>query len=117
MNLKSLAALLVIAGSALAAVRAHQLSGDDPRIQPKRDELARPVVRTRTRLHRHNAARGQSRAPGHEVLSRQCAARQHALGRVHRMHLDHALGEIDPYTHGPFSGNLVHGLPLSQAAD
>jgi hypothetical protein len=60
---------------------------------------------------------GQPRAPGHEVLSRQRAAREHALGRVHRMQLDHALGKIDPYTHGPFSDNLVHGLPPSQAAD
>ena len=44
-------------------------------------------------------------------------AGEHAPGGIDRMHLDHALGQVNPYANGLASCNLLHGLPLSMASD
>jgi hypothetical protein len=75
-------------------------------------QLARPVVRARARLHRHQATRGQLRAPSQELIALE-RPRHHASARcVHRVNLDHLLGQVNTYPHDHSSCNLVHGLPL-----
>ena len=58
--------------------------------------------------------------PGQEFGARQGATHQHAAGRIDAMHLDHALGQVDPdangFTSRHTSCNLLHGLPLSKAS-
>ena len=39
------------------------------------------------------------------------------VAMLDRMHLDHVLGQIDPYADSMTSCNLLHGLPPSQASD
>ena len=108
---------VVLAARALAAVGLDQLRPDDACVQTKRHELPRPVVRARAGLHGDDAAGGQTNAPLDEPGSRYGAAGQHTTACVHGMNLDHALGQVYPYTNGSFSDNLVHGLPLSMATD
>jgi len=108
---------VVLADVAFAAVRRSQMRRDDARVQAHRQQLARPVVRAGTDLHHDQAASWQLRAPGQELVTAQRTVRQHATTRVHGLHLDHALGKIDAHTRRHTSGNLVHGLPLSMAAD
>ena len=83
----------------------------------KDGELARPVVGTRTGLHGDDAACRQPGTPLDETVTRQCSTREDATRHIHRMHLDHALGQIDSYADGIASCNLLHGLPPSQASD
>jgi hypothetical protein len=106
---------VVLAGQAFAAVGAHQLRGDDARIQAEPDELARPVVRAGARLHGDDATRRQPDTPFEELVPGQCAAGENTATRIHRMHLDHALGQADPYSNSSTSCNLLHGLPPSMA--
>ena len=49
---------VVLAAGVLAAIRADELRSDDACIQAQGSQLARPVVRARTRLHGDDAARG-----------------------------------------------------------
>ena len=70
-------------------------------------------------LHGDDAARGQRSASGNELVARQGAANEHALGAVDGVNLNDALGQIDTHAHGftahSTSCNLLHGLPLSMA--
>ena len=66
---------VVLAAGALPAVGADELRGDD-------------------------AASGQLRALGDELVSCQGAAAQHLAGAVDRMNLDHALGQIGADANG-----------------
>jgi len=68
------------------------------------------VVSAATGLHRNDATRGQLRVPGGELVGRQGLGGHDTTSGIDGVNLDHALGQIDPD-----SGNLVHGLPLSQA--
>ena len=86
--------------------------------RPRGNELARPVVRARAGFHGDDAAGGQLGAPGEELVTRQGAAGEHLAGSVDGMHLDHALGQIDPdangFTSNDCSCNLLHGTsPLN----
>lgn len=56
-------------------------------------------------------------APGEELVARQRAAAQHAAGNIDGMHVDYALGQVNPYANGLSSCNLLHELPLSMASD
>ena len=95
---------VVLAASALAAVRRHQMSGHDAGIQTQRHQTARPVVGAGAGLHRHHAARRQLGAPGHKLLARKRSGRNALTGCIHGVNLDHVLGQIDAD-----SCNLVHG--------
>ena len=66
-------------------------------------------MRARTRLHRHDAAWRQLRAPGQELFAPQRPVRRHASAAVHRVRLDHPLGQIHAYPNDLFSDNLAHG--------
>ena len=89
------------------------------RIQTRRNELARPVVRAGAGLHGHDAARRQLRTPGDELVARQCAGGEHPAGGVDGVHLDHTLGQIDTDANGfvwnDSSCNLRHGTSPSMA--
>ena len=100
---------VVLAAASLRAIRRHQTRCDEPGVKPRTDQLARPVVRTRACFHRHHAPRGQLRAPGHELVSGQRSRRDHATAGIHRVHLDHALGQINTYPNNQTSCNLAHG--------
>ncbi len=104
---------VVLAAAALPAVGADQLRGDDACVQAQGHELARPVVRARAGLHGNDAAGGQLRAPGDELVAWQGARGDHMAGAIDGMHLDHALGQIDPdangFTSNDSSCNLLHG--------
>ena len=103
---------------ALAAVRRDQVRGDDARVQPHGEQLARPVVGAGTGLHRDHAARRQLRAPGQELVAAQRPVRQHATARIDGMHLDHALGQRSTPTRAATPRVILStGLPLSMAAD
>ena len=100
---------VVLAALAFHAVRRDEVRRNQPRIQPQRAQLARPVVRARAGLHRHQAARGQLRAPGEELLALERAC-HHAPARcIHRVDLDHLLGQVNAYPHDRRSCNLAHG--------
>lgn len=75
-----------------AAVRLDQLRGDHPGLQGQRLQLARPVMRTRARLHCNDAAGRQPNAPLDELVARQRLAGEYAPDCVDRVNLDHALG-------------------------
>jgi hypothetical protein len=112
---------VVLAPGTFQAVGTHQLGRDDACIAPEGHQLACPVVGAGTGFHGNQTAPWQPRAPGHELLALQRPAGHHASTAVHRMHLDHALGQVGPHAHrftpGTTSCNLLHGLPLSQASD
>ena len=78
-------------------------------VQAQGSQLARPVVRARTRFHGDDAARVQLGAPGQEFVARQGTAGQDMAGGIHGVNLDHALGQIDTDANGLPSCNLTHG--------
>ena len=85
--------------------------------RPSPMSLRAPVVHTRTGFHRNDAARRQPGTPLDEAVALQCSTGEDTTMRVYRMHLDHALGQIDPCADSMTSCNLLHGLPPSQASD
>lgn len=101
---------VVLAAFAGHAIGRDEVAGDQSRVQAVTAQLARPVVSAATDLHRDDATRGQLRAPGGELVDRQGFGSHHAACCIDGVNLDHALGQIDAD-----SGNLVYGLPLSQA--
>jgi hypothetical protein len=53
----------------------------------------------RADLHRHHAAWRQLRAPRDELVAGQGTVGDDTTSRVDSLHLDHALGQIDPDAH------------------
>ena len=91
---------VVLAAGALVAVGADPLRGDDACAQPESDELACSMVGAGTGLNGHDAAGRRLRAPGQKLVARQRAAHKDLARAVNGVHLDHALGQIDPYANG-----------------
>ena len=104
---------VVLAAGTFASIRADKLDRNDACVQAQHLELARPMVRAGARLHGHDAAGGQLRAPGDKLVQRQGADGEHLPGGVHGMHLQHPLCQIDPHANGlalnDGSRNLLHG--------
>ena len=77
------------------------------------------MVRARAGFHRDDTAAGQLRTPGDEPVSGERTAGDQPAGSVDGVHLDHALGQIDPHSNdypAAFTScNLLHGLPPSMA--
>ena len=103
----------VLATLAFHAVRTHEVGRDQPRVQTQSTQLASPVMGTRARLHRHQTAPRQQRALTDELISLQRPRHHAPARRIHRMHLDHAFGQVHTYPRNRRSCNLAHGLPLS----
>ena len=93
----------VLAAAALHAVRGYEVGRDQPGVEAEAQQLACPVVGPGAGFHRHHAARRQLCAPRHKALARQGLGGNDAPCRIHRVNLDHALGQIDPD-----SCNLTH---------
>jgi hypothetical protein len=87
------------------------VSRDGARVDTQLDELAAPVVRAEPTSMTTTLPRWQLRTPVQEMLAAQQTTSDNATVRIDRMRLDHALGQVDPYTNGAFSDNLALGLP------
>jgi hypothetical protein len=88
---------VVLAGLAFHAVRADQVRRNQPCIQAHRAQLPGPVVRAAAGFHRHQAARRQLCAPRDKSVALGRLAYHLAAGRIHRVHLDHVLGQVNAY--------------------
>ena len=90
---------VVLAAPAAHAVRGDELRGHQPHGMAEAGELARPVVRARTRFH----ADGAGRQPGHqlgELIAPDLRTHQARLaGRIHAVQREDILGQIDPEKH------------------
>jgi hypothetical protein len=82
---------VVLALPAAHPVRADELGGDQPRRVTEVEQPARPVVRTRTRFHRHDARR-YGRQHLEQLLAPHAARQQHLAGCIDTVHSKHVLG-------------------------
>src|SRR5450755_2362238 len=70
------------------------------------------LVRARARFHRHQAARRQLHAPGHEPIALERSPDDPSTSGIDPLNLNHALGHVHTYPDNRCSCNLAHGLPL-----
>jgi hypothetical protein len=84
------------------------LRGNQPRVVPETAELARPIVRSAARLHRHQTG-GKVGKPAHEVLTRNGLTYHNMFTSIDRVDLHDIFGKINTNT-----GNCVHDFPLPQ---
>jgi len=112
---------VVLAALALNAVRADEAGRDQPRIQPHHAQPATPVVGTRARLHRYQAARRQLRAPSQERVPRDRARHQPPARTIHCVDLNHVLRQVHTGTHDQRKQNpcdVCHGtFPVQSQGD
>jgi hypothetical protein len=97
----------------VARVEAHELDRDNSAHPSRARSACAPSGGHSNRLpSRPHIPRAISRTTAGTCLGTGPTG-EHAIAGAHSMHMDHALGQIDPYTHSAFSDNLVHGLSLS----
>ena len=90
---------VVLPAFAGPAVRRDQWARKQTRAQPQPPQPTRHMVRSAARPHCHQATRGQRRAPRGPALWRHRLGQDLLSPPVHRVHLEHALGQIQPYPH------------------
>jgi len=112
---------VVLAALAVHAVRADEARRDQPRIQPHRAQPATPVMDTRARLHRYQAARRQLRAPSQERVQRDRARHQPPARTIHCVDLNLVLRQVHTGAHDQRKQNpcdVCHGtFPVQSQGD
>ena len=78
------------------AVWLDELRGHDPRLQPKVDHPARPMMCGAARLQANQASLRQTREPRHQPIALELATLDHLTVAAHRAHREDRLCQIQP---------------------